>query len=682
MIKKKQFYQLLVGVSLLAGVVASPLLAPMTVQAANVGTFTVADVELNVRREPSTNGEIVTKYGPGQVIEYDKIVEGDGYRWISYIGHSSGERNYVAIEKLDGSQSFGSLSNGGGTTNNTSEPAPGELSFLEGEWVNKNGETQYVTEASLREKYVMSLLESDDAGYKYWNAKVKDGSVGIAIMYMPAGHSKYAEISDQNKERLFFGQGATEETILYRSSSSTPSQPPAESTESNQAESAKVSAKAWTGDNPYSADFIKSIDFSTRGPQPIKPKYYSLYDVDANGTPELLLGDDNGGDISVYGVYSLINSSPERIIALEDNAVVTIYENQQMMTGGRAGLAGMYYYIVELRSDNSGFDTVESGEKQLGTGEKIVNSPEIDSNSFDWKLIADVDKEPSSPSKKKETKSSSSKKSKKEKTESKSDKITLDRLVGKWVNDYGTELEITADGKLLTSEKNYQLVASTDERLSEGLAMFSVQDEEGNFMRGGIPYGSLQFASAGVSAEEAIPQKDNSDTSRDRFEWINNGLWFSYSGAADSIFYRKDDQTTTTKKTKSTQSKKKTTTKSGKWNSSKSQQLADFMVSWGNEMNQPGYVNIFDKKQELIFDGQPLSISYDKSGQSKADYTIVEAYEYDRGGGLYHRYHFAILKDGSATVIYSEAQADGQVTVSYLNTQNEKLRNYFVNLVG
>lgn len=56
----------------------------------------------NVRSEPNTNAPIVAQYPVGKEINYDQVWEGDGYRWISYIGASSGKRRYVACRRLSG----------------------------------------------------------------------------------------------------------------------------------------------------------------------------------------------------------------------------------------------------------------------------------------------------------------------------------------------------------------------------------------------------------------------------------------------------------------------------------------------------------------------------------------------------------------------------------------------------
>lgn len=67
-----------------------------------VGTFTLQVDAINVRRQPSLNGEIVAIYEKGMSVHYDGYLSAEGYRWISYIGNS-GKRNYMAIGEIDNS---------------------------------------------------------------------------------------------------------------------------------------------------------------------------------------------------------------------------------------------------------------------------------------------------------------------------------------------------------------------------------------------------------------------------------------------------------------------------------------------------------------------------------------------------------------------------------------------------
>ncbi len=52
----------------------------------------------NVRVSPSLNSQIVAIYPKGSTIYYDKIVQNENYKWISYIGNTSHKRRYVAFE--------------------------------------------------------------------------------------------------------------------------------------------------------------------------------------------------------------------------------------------------------------------------------------------------------------------------------------------------------------------------------------------------------------------------------------------------------------------------------------------------------------------------------------------------------------------------------------------------------
>lgn len=61
----------------------------------------VTQAVCNVRSEPSTRASIVASYKMGQTIYYDRVYEGNGYRWISYVGYS-GQRRYVAYRRTSG----------------------------------------------------------------------------------------------------------------------------------------------------------------------------------------------------------------------------------------------------------------------------------------------------------------------------------------------------------------------------------------------------------------------------------------------------------------------------------------------------------------------------------------------------------------------------------------------------
>lgn len=64
------------------------------------GNATVLVNKLNVRTKPTLKAEIVATYREGEtILNYDRVYEADGYRWIRYMG-SSGNYRYVAVREL------------------------------------------------------------------------------------------------------------------------------------------------------------------------------------------------------------------------------------------------------------------------------------------------------------------------------------------------------------------------------------------------------------------------------------------------------------------------------------------------------------------------------------------------------------------------------------------------------
>ncbi|MGV3011614.1 SH3 domain-containing protein [Streptococcus thoraltensis] len=53
----------------------------------------------SIKNEPKQAAAEIAFYDKGQSVHYDKTVEADGYKWISYIS-GSGIRRYIAVEKL------------------------------------------------------------------------------------------------------------------------------------------------------------------------------------------------------------------------------------------------------------------------------------------------------------------------------------------------------------------------------------------------------------------------------------------------------------------------------------------------------------------------------------------------------------------------------------------------------
>lgn len=63
------------------------------------GTYKFTD-RRSVVAEPKMSSPELAYYSKGQSVNYDKTVDADGYKWISYIA-GSGKRRYIAIQKLN-----------------------------------------------------------------------------------------------------------------------------------------------------------------------------------------------------------------------------------------------------------------------------------------------------------------------------------------------------------------------------------------------------------------------------------------------------------------------------------------------------------------------------------------------------------------------------------------------------
>ncbi|MGT2846301.1 GBS Bsp-like repeat-containing protein [Streptococcus massiliensis] len=61
-----------------------------------------------VKAAANMSSQEVASYSAGQSVTYDKVVEADGYKWISYIG-GSGLRRYIPVQKLASSNPSGKL---------------------------------------------------------------------------------------------------------------------------------------------------------------------------------------------------------------------------------------------------------------------------------------------------------------------------------------------------------------------------------------------------------------------------------------------------------------------------------------------------------------------------------------------------------------------------------------------
>ncbi|MDQ0149365.1 N-acetylmuramoyl-L-alanine amidase [Eubacterium multiforme] len=71
------------------------------------GTCTVAVNSLCIRSNPSLNAEVKGHYDKGSKVKYDYVIDNDGYRWIRWVGATSGKYRYMAVRNLKTNERLG-----------------------------------------------------------------------------------------------------------------------------------------------------------------------------------------------------------------------------------------------------------------------------------------------------------------------------------------------------------------------------------------------------------------------------------------------------------------------------------------------------------------------------------------------------------------------------------------------
>lgn len=105
------------------------------------GTYTVLVNDLNVRTAPTTSAQSVAKYNKGNKVTLDGwSTKANGCIWGRYIGASSGQYRYIAVQ-VEGGATYASI--GGTTSGSTSSSAPAKKDVatvaqevINGKWGN------------------------------------------------------------------------------------------------------------------------------------------------------------------------------------------------------------------------------------------------------------------------------------------------------------------------------------------------------------------------------------------------------------------------------------------------------------------------------------------------------------------------------------------------------------------
>ena len=78
--------------------VTKPVEQPVQPSTPSSGTYTFKE-RSSIKAEPRVASPELAYYDAGMSVNYDKIVSGDGYEWLSYLSYN-GNRRYVAVSKL------------------------------------------------------------------------------------------------------------------------------------------------------------------------------------------------------------------------------------------------------------------------------------------------------------------------------------------------------------------------------------------------------------------------------------------------------------------------------------------------------------------------------------------------------------------------------------------------------
>lgn len=136
------------------------------------------------------------------------------------------------------------------------------------------------------------------------------------------------------------------------------------------------------------------------------------------------------------------------------------------------------------------------------------------------------------------------------------------------------------------------------------------------------------------------------------------------------------------------------------WNEGKAQGLRDFMVTWGQEMNQTyqeyGLGNDVDlyglklpddilgaSSWKAALDNEPLNLKWSTSGHADGAYALVAVYS-DAATMPYlkkHVYFFTINEGVPKVFVTMQNQGNDNSYLNLSETENEALRSYFSQLV-
>ncbi|MFU2204441.1 SH3 domain-containing protein [Streptococcus hyovaginalis] len=154
-------------------VTATPVTTPQTNNSslASSGNYQFTS-RISIKNEPKISATEVAYYDKGQSVFYDKVLEADGYKWISYMS-GSGVRRYIPISKLTNTTLTTSATT---TSSKSTDIVVGDSVTLPGTFkVTSNVSGGFITSSDLAGKTPTSLhyidptpvVETDKSGKTY-----------------------------------------------------------------------------------------------------------------------------------------------------------------------------------------------------------------------------------------------------------------------------------------------------------------------------------------------------------------------------------------------------------------------------------------------------------------------------------------------------------------------------------
>ncbi|MDY4509995.1 MAG: SH3 domain-containing protein [Streptococcus hyovaginalis] len=152
---------------------ATPVATPQTNNSslASSGNYQFTS-RVSIKNEPKISATEVAYYDKGQSVFYDKVLEADGYKWISYMS-GSGVRRYIPISKLTNTTPTTSATT---ASSKSTDIAVGDSVTLPGTFkVTSNVSGGFITSSDLAGKTPTSLhyidptpvVETDKSGKTY-----------------------------------------------------------------------------------------------------------------------------------------------------------------------------------------------------------------------------------------------------------------------------------------------------------------------------------------------------------------------------------------------------------------------------------------------------------------------------------------------------------------------------------